>query len=145
VDNDHGRVETRAFQVADSKNVPGLERWPGCKSVGRVESTREYNGQTSYETRYFIFSFTPNAAKAAKGIRTYWHIENCLHWVLDVEFDEDRNRVRTEGSPQNLNIVRRTALNLLKSEQTLKTSLGKKRLKCAMSNDYLAKVLSGAI
>jgi len=145
VDNDHGRLETRTYQVADSKRIPGLDRWPGCRSVGKVESTREFNGLKSYEIRYFIFSFVPNVTKSAKAIRTHWHIENCLHWVLDVEFDEDRNRVRKEGAPQNLNIVRHTALNLLKNEKNLKTSLGKKRLKCAMSNDYLAKVLSGAI
>lgn len=93
------------------------------------------------DTRYFLLSIEPNAQTAAKAIRSHWGIENSLHWVLDVEFDEDRSRIRRDNAPENIAAVRHVALNLLKQEKTLKTSIGKKRLKCAMSNDYLSKLL----
>jgi len=143
VDNDHGRLETRRYFVADVPDVPSLAEWPHCLSIARVESKREFNGKTEYETRHYLLSCKPNVQVAAKAIRGHWGIENALHWVLDVEFDEDRSRIRKNHAPENTAAMRHIALNLLKQEKSLKTSIGKKRLKCAMSNDYLAKVLAG--
>ena len=145
VDNDHGRLETRRYSVAPAADLPELSDWPGIQSIARVESTREIKETVSSETRYYIMSISPDAKTAAAAIRAHWSVENSLHWVLDVTFDEDRNRVRRDSAPENLAVVRHLALNLLKKEKTLKTSIKKKRLKCAMSNDYLTKVLAGAI
>lgn len=143
-DADHGRIETRNYQVVKASDIPELAGWPGCKSAAVVTSTREIGDQKSTESRYYISSLLPNAETIAKAIRGHWGIENSLHWVLDVEFDEDRSRVRKGESPENLAIVRHVAINLLKREKTLKGSTGKKRLKCCMSNKYLGKVLFGA-
>jgi predicted transposase YbfD/YdcC len=144
-DADHGRVETRQYQVVEASMIPELAGWPGCRSAAMVTSTREVGDQKSTESRYYISSLPPVAETIAKGIRGHWGIENSLHWVLDVEFDEDRSRVRKGESPENLAIIRHVAINLLKRETSLKrASTGRKRLKCAMSNNYLGKVLFGA-
>ena len=145
VDNDNGRLETRSYSIAPIANLEELKEWPGIQSIACVESRREIKGVESCETRYYILSILPDVKKAAAAIRGHWSVENSLHWVLDVTFDEDRNRVRRGEASENLAVVRHVALNLLKKEQTLKKSIKKKRFKCAMSNEYLTKVLAGAI
>lgn len=143
-DGDHGRIETRQYQVVEAHLIPELAGWPGCQSAAMVTSTREIGDKKSTESRYYISSLPPVATSLAKAIRGHWGIENSLHWVLDVEFDEDRSRVRLGEAPENLAVVRHVAINLLKREKSMKGSTGKKRLKCCMSNNYLGKVLFGA-
>ena len=77
-----------------------------------------------------------------KATREHWGIENSLHWVLDVAFDEDRNRVRTGHADRNLAVTRHLALNLLKGEQSVKVGIKAKRKKAAWDHDYLLTILS---
>ncbi len=145
VDGDHGRIETRSYRVVDAAKIPELADWPGCKSAAMVTSVREVKNKTSIESRYYISSLAPDAEKISKAIRGHWGIENSLHWVLDVVFDEDRSRIRKGEAPENIAVLRHVAINLLKKENSLKrASTGRKRLKCCMSNTYLGKVLFGA-
>jgi predicted transposase YbfD/YdcC len=81
------------------------------------------------------------AGRMAGMIRGHWSVENNLHGQLDVSFDEDQSRVRTDHGAENLSRIRRLALNLLKQEKTCKRSLAGKRLKCGWDAPYLLKVL----
>ena len=83
--------------------------------------------------------------RLSRAIRSHWSIENSLHWVLDVEFDEDRIRVRKDFAPENLAVLRHVAVNLLRREKTFRGGAGKKRLKCCLSNSYLTRVLGGVV
>ena len=74
--------------------------------------------------------------------RSHWSIENSLHWVLDVAFDEDRSGVRTGHADHNLAVIRHLALNLLKQERSAKVGIKAKRKKAGWDFDYLTKVLS---
>ena len=85
-----------------------------------------------------------NAEKRAGAIRSHWCIENSLHWTLDVTFCEDESRIRKQNSPENLALLRRLAINLLKQEKTFKQSLKMKRYRAAMDNNYLVKILNSA-
>ena len=76
-----------------------------------------------------------------KATRDHWGIENSLHWVLDVAFDEDRSRVRTGNADQNLAVVRHMAVNILKRETTAKVGIKAKRKKAGWDYHYLLKVL----
>ena len=76
-----------------------------------------------------------------RAVRKHWHIEINLHWSLDVSFREDFNRVRTGHSAENLAVVRRIALNLLKQEKTHKRGITCKRKTAGWKNEYLLKVL----
>jgi len=144
IDNDHGRLETREYMVASAEGIVELAEWPNCNSIAKTSTSREFQDKITYETRYYILSIPPNVKASAQAIRSHWAIENSLHWVLDVEFDEDRCRIRRDCAAENVAALRHIAINLLKREKTLKASMPKKRLKCAMSNNYLAKVLMGA-
>lgn len=74
--------------------------------------------------------------------RAHWGIENQLHWVLDVAFRENNSRIRTGYADQNIAVLRHMALNLLKQENSVKRGLKAKRLKAALNEDYLFKVLT---
>jgi hypothetical protein len=72
-----------------------------------------------------------------------WLIENRLHWQLDVTFQEDQCRVRKGHAGANLSILRRTALSLLKNNDTLKVGIKNRRLAAAWDDSYLEQVLFG--
>jgi len=74
-------------------------------------------------------------------VRAHWCVETKLHWILDVSFKEDANRTRTDNSAENLSIVRRVALNLLKAESTLKVGIAAKRKAAGWNNEYLETIL----
>ena len=61
----------------------------------------------------FWDSGSADAKQIAHAVRTHWAIENALHWTLDVVFNEDASRVRTDHAPQNMATIRHAALNLL--------------------------------
>jgi predicted transposase YbfD/YdcC len=74
-------------------------------------------------------------------VRTHRRIENELHWVLDVDFDEDQSRVRRGHADQNLALARRIALSLLKQDASTKGGMKAKRLRAACDNAYLLTLL----
>ncbi len=123
-----------------------LREWPGLKTIAMVESRTESKGKISSERRYYITSIASNVEKIARAIRGHWSVENCLHWVLDVQMGEDLSRIRTGNAAENIARLRRLSINMLKQHEPRKkrTSIQKKRMSCILSNDYLMKVLRGA-
>ena len=71
--------------------------------------------------------------------RAHWGIKNSLHWVLDIAFDDDRNRVRTGRANQNPAAIRHLVLNLLKQETSAKIGIKAKRKRAAWNQAYLLK------
>jgi predicted transposase YbfD/YdcC len=149
VDDDHGRIETRRVWVTDQLDdwldADQRTRWTGLKSVAVVQATGDVPLKgISTERRYFISSFGDvDAVRMAQAIRDHWAVENKLHWVLDVSFDEDQKRNRKDHSAENFSRVRRIALNLLQREKTKKRGIKGKRLNAAWDHDYLLKLLGG--
>jgi len=143
IDGDHGRIETRRYFTTSAIDwLQGKEHWPGLKSITMVQRQRDVDNKTSIEICYYISSIEMDAKKIAAAIRAHWHIENTLHWTLDVSFDEDRCRVRKDHAPENVAILRHIVLNLLKQEKTFKGSIQTKRLKAAWENGYMLKILN---
>lgn len=148
LDKGHGRVESRCCVVVhDLQSLAAhVPLWTGLQSVVRVQSTREVvngkdKGKCSVEQRYYISSLKLSASKFNAAIRAHWGIENSCHWVLDMTFREDDCRIRTGDGSQNFAILRRIALNLLKQEQSGKSSMRSKRQQAGWSTSYLEKVL----
>ena len=126
---DHGRIETRKCSVVKETQwlINRHKQFSSIKSIIKIESLREFkNGKLAEsETRYYICSASLTPDKALTACRGHWHIENKLHWILDVHFDEDASRVRKDHAPENMSIVRRIALNLInryKEDKKLKIS-----------------------
>jgi predicted transposase YbfD/YdcC len=143
LDGEHGRIETRRYwQVNVPDYINEKAAWPGLVSVGMCEARREVNGQTSQEKRYYLSSLAVNAKRFAEAARGHWSIENSLHWILDVVFREDDSRVRVGHAAENFGLLRRIAVNLLQQEKTLKRGVKTKRLKAALDERYLLKVLT---
>ena len=145
VEKDHGRLERRrVLTVSDPEVIAYLNEagaWPGLRSVGMVEAERRIGATTRRETRYYISSLGGDARGFGEAVRGHWGIENSLHWVLDIAFREDESRVRRGAADQNLAVLRRLALNLLRQETTAKVGVKAKRLKAGWGEAYLRRVL----
>ena len=155
VEKNHGRLETRRVWV--TREVQWLRdrgEWTGLRSAVRVERERQLLDPVNpakprkieREQHHFIASLDHrdpgrDAAYFGRHIRDHWHVENKLHWSLDVSFAEDASRVRQGHAAENLSRLRRIALNLLKKEKTCKRSIRAKRLKAGWDHDYLIKLL----
>lgn len=113
---EHGRIEVRKYYVTDDIGwIKAQHTFKGFKSIAMVESFRTVNNETSIHRRMYISSLSANAKKLASAIRGHWSIENSLHWVLDVSFNEDLSRIRDENAAQNMAIVRHAAINAIKN------------------------------
>ncbi len=144
LEKDHGRIETRKYWVSSILDwCKQKSEWAGLCSVGMVESTREIQGHTSTEIRYFISSLAGESAeKFAQAVRSHWGVENSLHWVLDMAFDEDQSRVRSGNAAENMAMLRHVALNLLKSDTTTrKVGIATRRKKAGWSGDFMLHLL----
>ncbi len=143
VDNSHGRQEVRRYWMTEEIDwLEQRDEWAGLRSIGMVERERTIDGETSYEHHFYISSLPCDAEEFAMAVRCHWEVENSLHWVLDIAFREDESRVRRSHGAENLAILRKLALNLLRQEDTHKGSIRGKRLKAAWDRSYLIAVLN---
>lgn len=150
VDGDHGRIELRRHAVSHdvaflqtNRRFPGEPRFPGLKAIAMVETEVERAGKTSRERRFYLSSIPLDADIFARAVRSHWHVENRLHWVLDVVFHEDLSRLRSGHGPQNMATVRHIALNLLRSAKDAH-SLKVRRKSAGWDTDYLERILRRA-
>ena len=143
VEKDHGRIELRRYALSD--RIDWLEAkpaWRGLQAVGRVESTRIIGDHASTECRYFLCSFL-DRDRFATAVRGHWGIENQQHWVLDVQFGEDACRTRHDHSAENLALIRRMALNILRHNGPPRDSIRRRKLRAALNDDYRLRLLLG--
>lgn len=144
----HGRVEKREYyQTEDIDWFQDKKFWKGLKSIGMVKRTITIKDKTTEECAYFISSLeAPKDSECdlfSKAVRNHWGIESC-HWMLDVLFREDESRVRTNNGAENLSMLRKIALNILKQEipgQQKKMSKNKKRLYASLDNEFFENIL----
>ena len=142
VEKGHGRIETRNCKVYQQiLLLEDLEDWKELQSVVQITSTREIHDKKTTEIRQYICSLTGNAEGFNKYIRFHCGIENSLHWTLDMNFREDKQRKREKYSAQNFALIRKILLNLLKQKGSNKLSLRAKRLKTGWDNNFLLKIL----
>jgi predicted transposase YbfD/YdcC len=146
-DKGHGRLERRRYTVLSDPDLLACldpaHAWPGLRSVVQVEAERRHGEQRSNETRYYLASLPPDAALLGQVIRAHWQVENCLHWVLDVQFREDAARVRVGHEARNFATLRHLALNLLRQDPSVRGSLAAKRFRAALDHTFLLRLLAG--
>ena len=140
----HGRSETRETFVAPATRAMAASgAWPGLATAVLVirRSVDRATGKSSDEARYFISSLPAKVKRLAGAVRQHWGIENGLHWVLDVAFNEDRMRQRDRNGAENLALLNRLAVSLLRQDKTIKAGVKCKRKAAGWDDDYLLHLL----
>ena len=134
----HDRVEGRTALVVPAQDMD----FPGLAAVARVETYRKVAGEPEpVIVRWFLLSTPLSAARMLEVARTHWTIENQLHWVLDVAFDEDAARSRKDNAPQNIALLRKLALNTLRQHPD-KGSIKGKIKRAGWDDTFLLSLLS---
>lgn len=114
IESARSQIETRTYyQTEEIAWMLEKMRWTGLKTIGKVVTTIEKAGKTTQETRYYISSCRLDITHFQQAIRGHWGIES-MHWHLDVTFGEDSNHTLNKNAAQNLNIIRKMALPILK-------------------------------
>ena len=147
-DADHGRIETRkAWVCHDLSWLRGPKSactepvlLPDMACLGMIEATVEHRGKTTVTRHYHIASRALIARNYLEAARAHWSVENGLHWILDVVFDEDRARNRKENGPENLATLRKLALNILNRARP-GISVRRKRKRSGWSNDFARSII----
>lgn len=142
-DKGHGRIEQRiAHSFDDIRWLQQEHEWPGLKSIGMVSTNVWKKDKHTEEVRFYISSLPANAKQLNHAARAHWSIENQLHWRLDVVFNEDGACIRNDNAAENLDILRKWALNALqKAERKPGQSMKSLMRKSAMSFQHLKRVV----
>ncbi len=138
----HGRHEWRQIVVVGTLGLGRKHGFPALRAVARLTARRTLDGGQSEETvRYFLLSRRFSAKRLLTIVRQHWGIENQLHWVLDVILNEDRARNRKDHGPENIAILRKLALNLLRSHPDT-ASIRRKVKRAAWDDAFLLSLLA---
>ena len=165
----HERRENPSCETlpAESFSKRFKDQWPNVKTIFAINRYREekdkrffpqktdaegkqyYEKNTgevkkSEEKTYYVSSLDLSPAEALTEVRKHWQIENKLHWVLDVAFHEDNCMVRAKILAKNLSLMRKIALNLIRSSNT-KGSVRGRMKKAAWSNDFMELLLRNSV
>jgi predicted transposase YbfD/YdcC len=145
-DDSHGRSVRRRYFSYDARTLPGIEEWQGAKSIIAVEAIsskkNDPDKQVTAQWRYYLSSHPWNHPKLRAYIRHHWSIENKLHWVLDVQLKEDDDQKAERKSARSFAVLRRIALNIVRTRDTTpKRSVRRKLKRSGWDNDYLKGLL----
>jgi predicted transposase YbfD/YdcC len=140
----HDRGEQRRATVIRDKSLAEAQNFPGIVALGRITSRRRQLGGGPADppaVRYFLLSNYLSPRQLLLAVRSHWSIENQLHWTLDVNFNEDACRARKDNAPENLAIVHRLAINIIRSHPE-PTSMRQKIKRAAWDEAFLLGVLT---
>lgn len=139
----HGRIEERIYYYStDIKWMDARKDWVKLTGIGMV-TRRVRLGDKETVEKQFHFGSVDTVEDYANAVRMHWGVES-THWSLDVTFREDANRTRKGKAPENLALVRRLALNVVKKDKEKfgKRSLKAKRFTASLNTDYLDYLLT---
>ena len=136
--NDHGRYEERSIEIFDDLHMIARD-WTMVRRLIKVTAKVVRYGNVSEETRYYISNLTVTAKEFLHIIRSHWAIENSLHYVKDVAFLEDFNRMRTEQIPIVTSLLRSMAINLLNFNKVTNITQARKLFAWGIDNLFSLK------
>jgi predicted transposase YbfD/YdcC len=144
-EGDHGRIEVRQTWACDELAwFEDHSKWADLRSVVVQRNRREANGKVTENLHVYI-STRPatDVERLAHAARRHWAVENELHWVLDMAFDEDWSRVRRDNAALNLAAIRRLAVSILRKNTTLKVGVANRRRAAGWNRAFLTRTLLG--
>ncbi len=130
--------------VLSAKGVANPADWPKGVTIGRMDSMRVVGEKESdLERRYYISSRALAAEQLAAAVRVHWGVESRLHRVLDVSFREDASTVAKDNAPQNISMLSKITLTILRAGKTdaRKSSLRLKRKGAAWDDGVRERML----
>ena len=131
----HSSIEIcEYYQCSDIKWMAEKSRWKGLKSIGMVRKTIKKGDKTVVEKRYYISSLANDIDLFARTIREHWSVE-VMHWHLDVTFKENDNTTKDKIAAQNLNIIKKWCLSILKRFESGKKKMSLKKKRFCISLD----------
>jgi predicted transposase YbfD/YdcC len=140
----HGRYEVREAWALAPEAWPVA--WPGLRSLLLVRRERHLkNGRVEVAWHTYVSNLPPHAKRLAHAARAHWGVENGLHWSLDAQMGEDRRRVREARAAENLALLTRLALVLLKQDKSVRLGVALKRAHAARDDAYLLHLLKGGL
>jgi predicted transposase YbfD/YdcC len=146
VEKGHGRIETRTYTlsgevdwITSARSYPGQPRFTDIKTLVKVHSRAEHADRCSFDTRYFICSAPLDIERIANATRGHWGVES-MHWLLDVEFGDDLSRYRAGHGAENMAVVRRFALGLVRANKS-KGSVKTRRKRASWNPAFLLEIL----
>jgi predicted transposase YbfD/YdcC len=146
VEKGHGRIETRTYTastvvdwIVSARSYPGQSRFTTIKTIVKVDTRTEHADRSSFDARTYITSAPLDIERISTAIRGHWGVES-MHWLLDVAFKDDLSRYRAGHGAKNMAVVRRFALNLVRSTKT-KGSVKLRRKRAGWSPEFLRQVL----
>jgi len=145
INKDHGRIEIRrCWAVSDPlafEYIRHHQGWADLQTIVRIDRERRFSDHVEQETAFYISSLLPIASLILDASRQHWSVENSLHWTLDVTFREDDSRIRQDNAAQNMTLLRRLALTVIKQDPS-KGSLRQKRYRAALDDSFLFQLLA---
>ena len=133
----------RAYVTNEVEWFQSKRDWAEIKSFVMVERIKAGNGGTPVEKAYYISNLDADAQTMLRYSRGHWSIENQLHWRLDVQFGEDKSPIHKDYGAQNLSLLRKLAMAILKTDPAPKRSLRSKRKLVGWSDEYALDMLIG--
>lgn len=133
VEKARSQIEIREYYQTENISWLTCKReWKGLKSVGMEEKTIRKGGLEKKEYRFFISSLQEDIELFSRAVRGHWSVES-MHWHLDVTFREDANQTLDRQAAQNLNIIRKWCLSILKVIELFRPNLSMKKKRFIIS------------
>ena len=146
IEKARSQIEIREYYQTDKIGwLSQKKEWKGLKSIGMEEKTiRTASGEEKKEYRYYISSLKGEIELFSRAVRGHWSVES-MHWQLDVTFHEDANTTLDKQAAQNLNIIRKWSLSILKLIEIFRPNLSMKKKRFVISmnpEEFLEQVLA---
>lgn len=143
IEKNRDRIEKRtAFVTGDIDWMPDKAEWEGLRCIGAVHTEFEIKGKKTSEWHYYISSRELSADELLHHARMEWSVET-MHWLLDIHFEEDHCRVEDKNVQQNLNMLRKLALNLIKKykeRSASKRAISKIMFDCLLDPSFICSI-----
>ena len=126
IEKAHGQTEIREYYQTERIGwLSQKKEWEGLKSIGMEEKTIQRDGKEKKEYRYYISSLKEDEELFSRAVRGHWSVES-MHWHLDVTFKEDANTTLDKQAAENLNIIRKWCISILKMVEIFRPNLSMK-------------------
>jgi len=125
--------------IGSERSYPGQPRFTSIKTLVKVDSLAEHADRSTLDTRYFICSAPLDINRIAHATRGHWGVES-MHWLLDTEFGDDLSRYRSGHGANNMAVVRRFALGLVRANKA-KGSVKTRRKSASWDPAFLLEIL----